>query len=126
MLIRGQTFTYPPKGFELPPKPASDSDPWQGYLDVLEIQGRPPVVENEFHLAYTRLTDRQFSAEQLAAKLAAENPSDPLPDTLRDWQKACWRPWQQRHWGHRHHPGGWGGGGYREPWSGRYSSGHRC
>ena len=125
MVIRDRTFNYPPKGFELPPKPAvcDDNDPWRGYLDVLEMQGRPPVVENEFHLAYSRLTDRQISADLLAARLAAENPADPLPDTMKDWQRASWRPWQQRRWGHHHH--GWGGG-YREPWGGRYSSGHRC
>lgn len=122
MVIRGAaTTTYPPKGFELPSKPVPDSDPWQGYLDLLEMQGRPPLVQNEFHLAYTRLTERQFTAQQLAAQLAAQNPAEPLPDTMKDWQRVCWgRPsWQHRpaYWG-----GGWNGGYGRH----HYGHGHRC
>lgn len=112
MFIQGSGYcrTYPPKGFELPPRPATDNDPWQGYLDVLEMQGRPPVLSNEFHLASSRLTLRQQTADQLAAKLAAENPPEPLPDTNKDWQRASWRPWMQRRWGPPHHHHGWGGG----------------
>lgn len=128
MLIRDHSCTYPPKGFELPPKAVVENDPWQGYLDLLEMQGRPPVVADEFQQAYTRLTVRQYQADQLAAKLAAENPPEPLPDTFKDWHKASWRPWQQRRWGPPHHHHGYGGGGYygggRYPY-GRYASGHR-
>lgn len=121
MIIRGSGPNYPPKGFELPARPVSEDDPWASYLDVLEIQGRPPLVQNEFRMAFSRLTERQQATELAAAQWAASHPPDPLPDTMKDWQRACWgRP----SW-HRHHWGGWGGG-YREPWSGRYNSGHRC
>jgi hypothetical protein len=122
MVLRGFANTsYPPKGFELPSKPVPDNDPWQGYLDVLEMQGRPPLVQNEFQLAHTRLNERQLSAQQLAAQLAAQNPSAPLPDTMKDWQRACWgRP----SWKHRPYywDGGWNGGHGRH----QYGHGHRC
>lgn len=129
MFIRDHSCVYPPKGFELTPKPVpSDDDPWQGYLDILEMQGRPPQVQNEFQLAYSRLTVRQHQADQVAAKLAADSPAEPLPDTFKDWHRASWRPWQQRRWGppHHHHGGGWHGGygGGRYP-HGRYGSGPR-
>ncbi|MBX3165785.1 MAG: hypothetical protein KF760_00180 [Candidatus Eremiobacteraeota bacterium] len=92
------------------------------------MKGRPPQMCNEFELAYSRLTVRQHRADQLAAQLAAENPSEPLPDTFKDWQRASWRPWQQRRWGpphHHYHHGGWGHyGGGRYPY-GRYASGYR-
>ena len=133
MVVRATSFSYPPKGFDLPPKPASDDNPWQGYLDVLEIVGRPPITSpaalrvSEFELAYERLSQRQLTAEQLAADFAAKNPAEPLPDTYKDWQRACWgRPsWLRR-------PYGWGGGGGCQPsWGGgryphgRYNTGPR-
>lgn len=132
MVVRGLPPSYPPKGFELPPKPASEDNPWQGYLDMLDIVGRPQTISpaalrvNEFELAYERLSQRQLTADQLAAEFAAKNPVEPLPDTFKDWQRACWgRPsWLRR-------PHGWGGGGCHPAWGGgryphgRYNSGPR-
>lgn len=44
MVVRGLPPSYPFKGFYPPPKPASEDFTRQGYLDVLEIVGRPQIT----------------------------------------------------------------------------------